>query len=147
MARRTFFSFHYEKDVWRASIVRNSAKLKSDIAPEFIDASLWEEAKSKGDDAIKKLIDDALVGTSVTAVLIGSSTASREWVQYEIDESVDRGNGVFGIYIHNIEDSSGNKATKGNNPLPAGCKTYDWVNDDGYANLGTWVEDAYDAAH
>ena len=28
MARRTFFSFHYERDVWRASIVRNSAKLK-----------------------------------------------------------------------------------------------------------------------
>lgn len=147
MAHRTFFSFHYEKDVWRSSIVRNSAKLKSSITPEFIDASLWEEAKGKGRAAIQKLIDDALVGTTVTAVLIGSDTASREWVKYEIDESVDRGNGLFGIYIHKIEDKDGETATKGSNPLPSGYPTYDWVDDDGYSNLGTWVDDAYDEAN
>jgi hypothetical protein len=60
VAHRTFFSFHYERDVWRASIVRNSAQLKSNITPEFIDASLWEATKLKGDDAIRKLINDAL---------------------------------------------------------------------------------------
>lgn len=147
MARRTFFSFHYEKDVWRAGVVRNSAKLKTNITPEFIDASVWEEAKTKGKDAIQKLIDEALVGTSVTAVLIGSNTSSREWVQYERDESISRGNGLFGIYVHNIKDSSGNTETKGTNPLPTKYKTYDWVNDDGYNNLGTWVEEAYDEAH
>jgi MTH538 TIR-like domain (DUF1863) len=96
MAHRTFFSFHYEKDVWRAGVVRNSSRLKSNIDPEWIDASLWEEAKGKGDDAIRKLINDALNGTTVTAVLIGSDTASRRWVKYEIDKSLDRGNGLLG---------------------------------------------------
>jgi hypothetical protein len=145
MAHRTFFSFHYERDVWRASVVRNSAKLKSNITPEFIDASLWEEAKKKSDAALRRLIDDALVGTSVTAVLIGSETASRRWVKYEIDQSLDRGNGLFGIYIHNIKDQAGNTAAKGSNPLPTGYKTYDWILDDGYNNLGAWVDAAYDA--
>lgn len=147
MARRTFFSFHYERDVWRSSIVRNSSKLKPSITPEWIEASIWESAKTTGPSAVQKLIDDALVGTSVTAVLIGSQTASRRWVKYEIDQSIARGNGLLGIYIHNIEDRDGRTDTKGTNPLPSGYRTYDWVNNDGYNDLGTWVDDAYDAVH
>ncbi len=147
MAHRTFFSFHYERDVQRASVVRNSSKLKSSITPEWIEASIWESAKTSGDAAVRKLIDDALLGTSVTAVLIGSQTASRRWVKYEIDKSIERGNGLLGINIHNIKDFAGNTDYKGTNPLPAGYPTYDWVNNDGYNNLGTWVDDAYDAAH
>lgn len=147
MAHRTFFSFHYEREVQRASVVRNSSKLESSITPEWIEASIWESAKTSGDAAVRKLIDDALLGTSVTAVLIGSQTASRRWVKYEIDKSIERGNGLLGINIHNIKDFAGNTDYKGTNPLPAGYPTYDWVNNDGYNNLGTWVDDAYDAAH
>lgn len=146
MAHRTFFSFHYERDVWRSSIVRNSSQLSASDRT-WIEASIWEDTKPKGNAAIQRLIDGALVGTSVTAVLIGAQTASRDWVQYEIDASLERGNGLFGIYIHNIEDSSGNTDYKGTNPLPYGYKTYDWVNDDGYHELGTWVDAAYDAAN
>lgn len=145
MAHRTFFSFHYEKDVWRATNVRNSSKLKPSITPEWIEASIWETAKTKGEAAVKKLIDDGLVGTTVTAVLIGSETASRKWVQYEIDASIERDNGLIGIYIHNIKDTNQKTATKGANPLPAGYPTYDWVNNVGHTNLGKWVDDAYDA--
>lgn len=144
MARRTFFSFHYEKDIFRANVVRNSAKLKTNITPEFIDASLWEDAKLSGESALKRLISDALVGTTVTAVLIGSDTASRKWVNYEIEKSVEQGNGLFGIYIHNIPGIDGKIAAKGSNPLASKYATYDWVNDDGYDNLGSWVDLAYD---
>jgi hypothetical protein len=144
VAHRTFFSFHYEKDVTRAAVVRKSSQFKPEITPEWIDASLWEEAKRKSDDAIKKLIKDALLATTVTAVLIGSETASRRWIKYEIGKSQDRGNALIGIYIYNIKDLDGKTATKGTNPLPDDAKTYDWVNDDGYNNLGTWVDTAYD---
>lgn len=98
MAHRTFFSFHYERDVQRASVVRNSAQFRPSITPEWIEASIWESAKTTGQAAVEKLIDDALSGTSVTAVLIGAQTASREWVQYEIDQSIARGNGLIGIF-------------------------------------------------
>lgn len=144
MARRTFFSFHYELDVQRASVVRKSSVTKPGITAEWIDASLWEEAKGKSKKAIQELVDDALNGTSVTAVLIGSQTASRDWVQYEIDQSIARDNGLLGIYIHNVPGWDGKTAPKGANPLPPGYRTYDWVNDDGYNHLGTWVDTAYD---
>jgi hypothetical protein len=148
MARRTFFSFHYERDVNRASVVRNSSMTKKDIDPEWIEAGIWEEAKTKGDAAVKKLITDALKGTTVTAVLIGAKTSERKWVKEEISQSEACGNGIFGIYIHNIKDMKTQTTdSKGSNPLPSKYATYDWVNDDGYNNLGKWVNAAYDQAN
>ena len=59
MAHRTFFSFYYDEDIWRATNVRNCGALRTgDI--EFIDASLWEKAQASGDTAVKALIDAAL---------------------------------------------------------------------------------------
>lgn len=144
MAHRTFFSFHYELDVWRSSIVRNSSQLGTSDKT-WIEASLWEKTKVSGDPAIRNLILSGLKNTSVTAVLIGSKTASRKWVNYEIDKSLERGNGLFGIYIHNIKDNSGNTSAKGMNPLPSGYPTYDWVLGNGYTNLGAWVDEAYNS--
>lgn len=157
MARRVFFSFHYERDIWRASVVRNSWVTHDPAAAGYWDGSLWEEAKRKGDAALRRLIDNGLQGTSVTAVLIGAETASRKWVRYEIEQSIERGNGLLGIYIHRIGGRDGYKDSKGRNPfigfkiptddgrLTAATKLsemYDWVGDDGYHNLKDWVETA-----
>ena len=84
MPRRVFFSFHYDRDIWRANVVRNSRAIAEAIeavprAGTFFDASLWEEVKRRGDDAIRRAIDEGLEGTTVTAVLIGRETASRRW--------------------------------------------------------------------
>lgn len=156
MARRVFFAFHYERDIWRASQVRNSWVTQDRQAAGFWDAASWEEVKKKGDDAIKRWIDKELQGTSVTAVLIGAETNDRKYVDYEIKQSRIIGNGLLGIYIHNLKDAKGNKDIKGKNPLELWhttindrevyfsqiYKTYDWVNDDGYENFGDWVEAA-----
>src|SRR5487761_1557391 len=98
--RRVFFSFHYKEDVWRASNVRNSGQLDARAAAGWNDASLWEKTKRDGDAAVRRLIDDGLEGTSVTAVLIGAHTAGRQWVTYEITKSIERGNGLIGVRIH-----------------------------------------------
>ncbi len=114
MARRVFFSFHYERDIWRASQVRNSWVTKSDReAAGFWDAAAWEEVKKKGDEAIKRWIRSQLEGTSVTVVLIGKETSNRKWVRFEIKESHKNGKGILGVYIHNIKDQNGNTDQKG----------------------------------
>lgn len=147
MARRVFFSFHYENDIWRANVVRNSWVTQDDREDAgFWDASLWEEAKKKGEAAIHAMIDNALVNTSVTAVLIGKETASRKYVQYEIKQSIAQGNGLLGVHIEKIRDQNGDTDDTGRNPLPAKYKTYLWNNDKGYENFGTWVEEAAKAA-
>jgi hypothetical protein len=156
MARRAFFSFHYERDCWRAGQVRNSWVTKDRESAGFWDAAAWEEVKKKTDSEIEKWIGEQLVGTSVTVVLIGAETSTREYVGYEIKQSHNKGNGMLGIYIHNMKDVNSKTDTKGTNPLSNwhverdGKKvllsdiypTYDWLNDEGYKNLGTWIEAA-----
>lgn len=159
MARRVFFSFHYERDVSRANVVRNSWVTQDREAAGFFDAGLWEEAKTKGDAAIKKMIDDAMVGSSVTAVLIGAETAGRPYVEYEIQKSHGV-KGLLGVYIHNINNLDGKTDPQGANPfdrltieqggrtvyLSSLYPTYYWYGGDGYKNFGAWVEAAARAA-
>lgn len=141
MARRVFFSFHYQKDIWRTNVVRKSNVVEGAAAAGFHDASLWEEAKKKGDDAIKKMITDALEGTSVTVVLIGAETAQRKYVTYEIEQSIAKGNGLLGIFIDQIADQQGRTANRGAVPdalTRAGAPVYAWDKD----HFGEWVEAA-----
>lgn len=161
MTRRVFFSFHYERDIWRVNVVRNSWVTLDRVAAGFWDASLWETAKKQGDEAIRRMIGNGLENTSVTAVLIGKETADRPWVQYEIQKSYERGNGLLGIYINQIADQYGNTYPQGDNPFsrlyitPNGritylselYPTYWWFNNDGFRNIGSWVEAAARAAN
>lgn len=113
MAVRTFFSFHYQRDIWRVNIVRNSNVIDGAAAAGWHDASLWEESKRKGDAAIKRLIDDGLRGTSTTVVCIGAQTANRRYVDYEIQRSHERGNYILGLYIDHLRDRYGQADVRG----------------------------------
>jgi MTH538 TIR-like domain (DUF1863) len=164
MPRSVFFSFHYQQDIFRVNTVRNHATTKGGYnTAGYWDHSLWESVKKEGDTAIRRMINEGLKNTSVTVVLIGSQTARRRWVEYEIEQSHQRGNGIIGIYIHNIKCARNGVAdSKGKNPfdfleVPQPVKsiytpvtipmsqiyrTYDWVNDDGYKNFSQWIESA-----
>lgn len=156
MARRVFFSFHYERDAWRVSQVRNSWIIRGKReAQPFYDGAKWESIKKQGDAAVKKWIEEQLKGCSVTVVLIGAETADRKYVRHEIQRSHELGKGMLGIYIHNLKDSCGHSDSKGKNPFDNvymtgnGSKqfsglysTYDWIEDNGYRNIASWVEQA-----
>lgn len=198
--RRVFFSFDWD-DVWKANQVRNSWVTKGNYeSAGFVDAADIEKVKRYTDDAIKRWIDKQLNGTSVTCVLIGSQTSNSKWVNYEIQESIKKENGLLGVYIHNIRslfktrisasqlaqssrgeggspyekhwtlrpvDSPAKRPTevlkrllrpiKGESPFSKPpmnffpvtnvtkliypcCSYYDWVYENGYKNLGNWIE-------
>jgi len=130
MPRNVFFSFHYQRDVWRVNQIRNIGEIVGKSAAGFSDASLWEEAKKKGDASIKKMIDDALYGTTVTVVCIGSQTAGRKYINYEIEQSIARGNAVFGLQIHHLKNKDGNVDPVGSTPTKltaAGASIFKYV--------------------
>ena len=141
MARRVFFSFEYEHDVTRAMVVRNSWVTQGKEAAGFVDAADFEEVEKGGDAAIKKWIREQLEGTSVTVVLVGSHTCDSKYVQYEIDQSEKRGNGLLGIDVSKIKDFDGN-TTERCGQIPNGYSFYFWNRDKGYENMGDWIEKA-----
>jgi hypothetical protein len=157
MARRAFFSFHYKNDVWRANQVRNSWVTKDDKEAEgFVDAAEFEKVEKQGEQTIKNWINGQLKGTSVTVVLIGPETNNRPYVKYEIEKSHETGNGMLGIYVHQLKDQDGKTSNKGSNQFgeigkdskgnpiyfSAEYPCYDWASDNGYKNMGGWIEAA-----
>lgn len=160
MPRRVFFSFHYQEDIWRVNQIRHVGVTKDWETMPFMDAASWEAVKRKGENGIKGWIDRQLAGTGVTVVLIGRETADRKYVKYEIEESHKRGNGMFGIYIDGLKDQNGSTTSRGRNPFDSFTvrtnewhgtstthmsriyPTYDWVWDNGYQSIGTWIEKA-----
>lgn len=88
MPRHVFFSYHYDRDIVRASQVRNSWVTQDRTTAGFWDAAAWEQVKRGGDTAIKSWIEQQLDGTSVTVVLIGAETATRRYVIHEIKATI-----------------------------------------------------------
>ena len=142
MARRVFFSFHYQRDIWRVNQIRNLPNIVGCAAAGFVDASLWEEAKKKGDAAIKQLIDEGLRNTSVTVVCVGEKTAGRKYINYEIEQSLARGNGLVAVQIHHLKDQNGQTDQPGTIPSKItknDFKAYKYVNGE---RLSDWIEEA-----
>ena len=123
MARRVFYSFHYSPDNWRASQVRNIGVIEGNRPATDND---WETITRGGEKAIKRWIADQLSGRSCTVVLVGTNTARRKWINYEIIKSWDDGKGVVGIHIYGLQNRDGNISRKGMNPF----------DDIGYGNTG-----------
>lgn len=158
MARNVFYSFHYKPDNWRASQVRNAGVLEGNRPCSDND---WESITGGGDAAIKKWIDGQMSGRGCAVVLIGSGTAGRKWIDYEIEKAWNDGKGLVGVYVHNLLDSTKKPSTKGANPfdsftlnggakkLSSVVKSYDppfstgtYVYDHIKSNLADWVEEA-----
>lgn len=158
MTRKSFFSFHYEPDVWRVSQVRNIGLVEGNQPASDND---WEAVKKGGERAIEAWIATQMSGRTCTVVLIGENTAKRKWIDYEITKAWNDGMGVVGVYIHNLKNANGDQSRRGVNPfahftvgigkqdLSTVVKAYDppmtdsrQVYDHIASNLSSWIEDA-----
>ncbi len=112
MARKVFFSFHYLPDSWRASQVRQIGSIEGNQA---ISDNDWEKVTKAGDQAIKNWIASQMSGKNCEFVLIGTATAGRKWIKYEIEEAWKAKKGVVGIYVHHLRDANQQQSAKGAN--------------------------------
>jgi len=116
MARRCFYSFHYEPDNWRASTVRQIGAIEGNQPASDND---WESVAcgANADKKIRQWIAGQMHGRTCTIVLVGASTAKRKWINYEIIKSWNDGLGVVGVLIHGLKNRFGQIATMGENPF------------------------------
>jgi hypothetical protein len=159
MARKVFFSFHYNADNWRASQVRSMGALEGN---EPCSDNDWESVTKGGDPAIEKWIAEQLTGRTCAVVLVGAETAGRRWITHEIKEAWNNNLGVVGIRIHYLLDRNSKTSLPGNNPFDElhfikqpskklstvallhnppyveSKKVYAYISD----NLSSWIEDA-----
>jgi hypothetical protein len=116
MARKCFYSFHYEPDNWRASMVRQIGAIEGNQPASDND---WESlAHGPNHEArIERWISEQMKGRTCTIVLVGSGTAKRKWINHEIIRSWTERIGVVGIRIHGLKNRLGETSTMGENPF------------------------------
>lgn len=109
-----FYSFHFSNDVMRVQQIRNIGSIEGNppVSPND-----WEQLKQKGSSAIKNWIDHNMKYKRCVVVLIGSETATRPWIKYEIQRAWNQGKAIIGIHIHNIRCPRGGTDPKGKNPF------------------------------
>ena len=157
MLRRVYFSYYFVQDIERFYVVRNSWAFHDIEEANIIDTAEFERIKQSGDKTVYQWIDDHLVDTSATVVLIGTETLNRPYVKHEIMESYKRGNAIIGVTIHNVRNmrtsltSSKGEIhtvigyTKSNQPIYFDeiCDSiYNYVEDNGKKEMGRWIESA-----
>ncbi len=97
MARRIFLSFAAEdKDQVNGFRI---LRWNNQVDIDFFDSSLLTPVQSVNIEYIKRSILERMNNTSVTVVLIGPTTYKSAWVDWEIKQSISRGNGVLGIRL------------------------------------------------
>lgn len=141
MTRKVFFSFDY-KNVYRANKIKDLPGIVPTASAGFKDSALWDEQKVKGDLEVKQLIDNALEGTTVTVVLISSGATKRKFINYEIYQSLARGNGLVAVQIHALPDEKGKLDLPGDIPSQIadnGFRAYKYTNQ---TDLLAWIDEA-----
>ena len=159
MRRQVFFSFQYKPDNWRASQVRSIGKIEGNSPASDND---WETITKGGEAAIKKWINQQMRGRSCVVVLVGTNTAGRKWIDYEIEKAWNDGKGLLGIHVNKLRDARRKTSAKGANPFshfrvdnkpmtqlvkchtPAGVSSTAAYNDI-KENIEDWIEDAIDS--
>ncbi|MDD1475476.1 TIR domain-containing protein [Arthrobacter sp. H16F315] len=101
----------------RRTVQGQAQNQKSDMA--FDDYSVKTAYNSVNAEYIKSQITPKIRAASATVVLIGATTSSSSWVQWEVEKSVALGNKVIGVSL----------STAGSTPaslIESGAKIVAW---------------------
>ena len=118
-SRHVFISFDHE-DLDEVNLLRGQAK-NDNVNLQFDDHSVKEPFDSSDADYIKDEIRKKIDRCSVTVVYLSEKTASSKWVNWEIEESIELGKGVIGVYKGDKAPTNAPSAFKRN-----GCKFVKW---------------------
>jgi hypothetical protein len=160
MTKQCFYSFHFKPDNWRAGTVRSIGVIEGN---QPASDNEWESIVSGADkdQKIQNWISSQMKGRACAIVLVGTNTANRKWINYEIVKAWNDGIGVVGINIHGLRDCDELTCAQGANPFdfitlgtakkrlsstvkcynPAGSNSkerYDWIS----KHLANAVEEA-----
>lgn len=150
--RKVFPSYDWDEDVWRVNQIMNLPKIvgREDIG--FMKNVPNEEVK-RNDNAIRKWIDEQMVGCSCLVVFFGEKTYQSNWVLYEMMQAGIRNMGRLLINLEGMKNQKGTPCAYGIDPYAAHglytqkdgayiIRQYHWINDDGIDNIGEWINDA-----
>lgn len=101
MKKRVFISFKSEdkQQVWGLRLLASNP----DFDIDFFDESVRVPIDSKNSSYIRQKIREKIDRTTVTLCMIGSNTHKSEWVRWELEESINKGNQIIVMALKGID--------------------------------------------
>ena len=94
--RNVFISFAFE-DIDEVNLLRGQAKNENSPI-EFNDWSVSDPIDSERAPYIKQKIRERIEQSSLTVVYVSDKTSKSRWVEWEIEESLNKGKHVIGVF-------------------------------------------------
>jgi len=97
--KRVFISFRHEDRPQVNGLRLLAANDRFDI--EFYDESLRSAIDSTNADYVRRRIREKIQRTSVTVCLVSALTYTSTWVDWELEEGIEKGNAIFCMGLPN----------------------------------------------
>ena len=141
MSRKVFVSYSHRLDQEAAEEFR---RLFSDERDVFIDKSIRHDIGELQKETIKTRLRELIADSSVTVVLLGAETGGRWWIDWEIYNSLRKGegknrNGLLGVRIKHKQHWDPERL---NDNIPEMGLVIDWPSDK--RTLANAIEEAYE---
>ncbi len=112
-----------------------------------------QETVKKNDEAIRRWIDQQMVGCSCLVLFQGEKTYQSRWVKYKIQKAASEGMGRIIVKLDGMKNLWGSFSKPGLDPYKAHnlystngqgytIMSYYWIDDNGYDNFSYWIEEA-----
>lgn len=140
--RRVFISYHHGNE---QSIVDRFAREFADLYDVFTDQSLERAANSTDVEYLNQVCREAIVGTSVTIVIVGTETGARKFVDWEIRYTLECRHGLMAILRPDLPEGSAWLPDRLLDNLATGYADY-WRYPSSPTELSSMIEKAYIAS-
>lgn len=140
MARRIFISYQHGDRMKAKGF--NLLRWNKNVDFEFVGRHLLDPLDSKNENYITQKVNEQLTGTSVTVVLLGYKTEDSKWVQWEIEQSVEKKNGIVAIKLSDDVADPSKESPVGKALYDAGAEIIGWD----VAKFEAAIERAFKAA-
>lgn len=111
--RRVFLSFLAEDEMQVNGLRLLAANPNYPL--EFFDESVRVPYDSVDADYIRRRIREKISRTSVTVCLVGPQTHTSRWVEWELEESIEKGNTIFAMALKGVDSAILPNAIKSRN--------------------------------
>src|SRR5260221_5063786 len=101
MTKRVFMSFKAEDQQQVQGLRLMAANDRFDV--DFFDESVRVPINSSNAEYVRRKIREKISRASVTICLIGTETHTSQWVEWELEESFDKGNAVIAMALKGVE--------------------------------------------
>lgn len=99
-----FISHYFKDDDKVQAIKRRLIERNYDVRNFSVDSTKHKDGRTPSKEVIQRYLKMCIKASGTFVCLIGQNTYTRPWVDFEIQEAINQGKKIIGVYTHGNKD-------------------------------------------